>query len=145
MAATAEPLPGLSFFGRARLDADDLSLARAETGINVSNSRWGYGYVRYLRDRSNPNSIDNSGKVENLDLGGEIYVTKNWGVTLYGNRDLVQNGWVIRDIGVVYRDDCTRVDFVYRREDTVLNRLGPSESFSIRLTIATLGEPIYGN
>jgi LPS-assembly protein len=145
VAATAEPLPGVSFFGRARLDADDLSLARAETGINVSNSRWGYGYVRYLRDRSNPNSVDNSGKVENLDLGGELYVTKNWGVTLYGNRDLVQNGWVIRDIGVVYRDDCTRVDFVYRREDTVLNRLGPSESFSIRLTLATLGEPIYGN
>lgn len=145
VAATAEPLPGLSFFGRARLDADDLSLARAETGVNVSNSRWGYGYVRYLRDRSNPNAIDNNGKVENLDLGGEIYLTKHWGVTLYGNRDLIQNGWVIRDLGVVYRDDCTRVDFVYRREDTVLNRLGPSESFSIRLTLATLGEPIYGN
>ncbi|HEY9233470.1 MULTISPECIES: LPS-assembly protein LptD [Phenylobacterium] len=145
VATTAEPMPGLSFFGRARLDGDDLSLARAETGVNVSNSRWGYGYVRYLRDRSNPNAIDNNGKVENLDLGGEIYLTKNWGVTLYGNRDLVQSGWVIRDIGVVYRDDCTRVDFVYRREDTVLNRLGPSESFSIRLTLATLGEPIYGN
>lgn len=145
VAASAEPLPGISFFGRARLDADDFTVARAETGVNVSNARWGYGYVRYLRDRSNPNALDNSGKVENLDLGGELYLTKNWGVSLYGNRDLVQNGWVIRDVGVVYRDDCTRVDFVYRREDTVLNRLGPAESFSIRLTLATLGEPIYGN
>lgn len=144
VAATAEPLPGLSFFGRARLDADDLAVARAETGVNVS-SKWGYGYVRYLRDRSNPNALDDSGKVENLDLGGEVYLSKNWGVTLYGNRDLVQDGWVIRDVGVVYRDDCTRVDFIYRREDTVIGRLGPSESFSIRLTLATLGEPLYGN
>lgn len=144
VAVTAEPLPGLSFFGRARLDEDDFEVARAETGANVT-SRWGYGYVRYLRDRANPNAIDTSGKVENLDLGGEVYLTKNWGLTLYGNRDLVQDGWVIRDVGLVYRDDCTRVDVIYRREDTVIGRLGPSESISVRLTLATLGEPLYGN
>lgn len=144
VSVTAEPLPGLSFFGRARLDSDDFEVARAETGANVS-SRWGYGYVRYLRDRANPNALDTRGRVENLDLGGEVYVTKNWGLSLYGNRDLVQDGWVIRDVGVVYRDECTRLDFIYRREDTVVGRLGPSESFSVRLTLATLGEPIYAN
>jgi LPS-assembly protein len=144
VAASAEPLPGLSVFGRARLDADSLDVARAETGANVS-SKWGYGYVRYLRDRSNPNALAGSTKVENLDLGGEVYLTKNWGLTLYGNRDLQQDAWVIRDLGVVYRDDCARVDFIYRKEDTILGRLGPSESFTIRLTLATLGEPLYGN
>jgi len=144
VAASAEPLPGLSLFGRARLDADSLDVARAETGANVS-SKWGYGYVRYLRDRSNPNALAGSTKVENLDLGGEVYLTRNWGLSLYGNRDLQQDAWVIRDIGVVYRDDCTRIDFIYRKEDTILGRLGPSESFTIRLTLATLGEPLYGN
>jgi LPS-assembly protein len=140
VAASAEPLRGLSFFTRARLDADDYAVARAEAGANVS-SKWGNGYVRYLRDRADPNLR----KVENLDIGGEVYLTKNWGLTAYGNRDLVEKGWVIRDLGVVYRDECTRVDFIYRREDTVLNRLGPSESFTIRLTLATLGEPLYAN
>jgi LPS-assembly protein len=140
VAASAEPIRGLSFFTRARLDADDYAVARAEAGVNVS-SKWGTGYVRYLRDRADPNLR----KVENLDVGGEVYLTKNWGLTAYGNRDMVEQGWVIRDLGVVYRDECTRIDFIYRREDTVLNRLGPSESFTIRLTLATLGEPLYAN
>jgi len=140
VSTTAEPIKGLTFFGRARLDADDYSVARAEAGANVS-SKWGQGSVRYLRDRADPNGQ----KVENLDLGGELYLTKTWGLTAYGNRDLVQKAWVIRDLGVVYRDECTRVDFIYRKEDTVIGRLGPSESFTVRLTLATLGEPLYAN
>lgn len=144
VAATAEPLPGLSIFGRARIDADNYEIQRAETGANVS-TKWGYGYFRYLRDRSSPNAIAGSTTVENLDLGGEVYLTKNWGLTLYGNRDLQQDAWVIRDFGVVYRDECTRIDFIYRKEDVIVGRLGPSESFTVRLTLATLGEPIYGN
>jgi LPS-assembly protein len=31
------------------------------------------------------------------------------------------------------------VDVIYRREDTVIGRLGPSEQISVRLTLATLG------
>lgn len=144
VSASAEPIRGVSIFGRTRLDADDFEVARAEAGANVS-TKYGYGYFRYLRDRSSPNALPGSSRVENFDMGGEIYLTKNWGLSLYGNRDLVQDAWVIRDVGVVYRDECTRVDFIYRREDTVVGRLGPSESFTLRLTLATLGEPIYAN
>ncbi len=50
---------------------------------------------------------------------------------------------MIRDIGVFYRDDCTRVDVIYRKEDTVIGRLGPTSSISVRLTLATLGGPLY--
>ena len=53
--------------------------------------------------------------------------------------------WVVRDVGVVYRDECTRIEVIYRREDTIVGRLGPSESVAVRLTLATLGEPIYAN
>lgn len=139
VAVNAEPLRGVSLFTRARLD-DDLEVARAEMGMNVSN-KWGNGYVRYLRDRANPNND----KVENLDLGGQLKLTKNWGVTAYGNRDLVEDAWVIRDLGVFYTDECTRIDVIYRKEDTLRGRLGPSESITVRLTLATLGEPLYGN
>ncbi len=139
VAVNAEPLRGLSLFTRARLD-DDLDVARAEMGLNVYN-KWGNGYVRYLRDRANPNDD----KVENVDLGGQLKLTKNWGVTAYGNRDIVQDAWVIRDLGVYYTDECTRIDVIYRKEDTLRGRLGPSESITVRLTLATLGEPLYGN
>jgi len=146
VAADAQPMTGVSLFGRARLDSEDLSVHRAEAGVNISN-KWGSGYVRYLTDDSSVNLVNPldplSQKIENLDVGGEVYIGKNWGLSAYGNRDLVQNAWVIRDLGVFYRDDCTRIDVIYRKEDTVIGRLGPTSSISVRLTLATLGGPLY--
>lgn len=140
VAAEAQPIRGLSLFSRVRLDGDSLDVERAEAGANFSFKR-ASGYFRYLRDDANVNGV----KTENLDLGTEIQVSEHWGLSAYGHRDLVQKAWVIRDVGVFYRDECTRVDVIYRREDTVIGRLGPSDSVAIRLTLATLGEPINAN
>jgi LPS-assembly protein len=139
VAADAQPLRGLTVFARARLDNNNLDVHRLEAGVNVYNKR-GNGFVRYLTDDFDINGT----KRENLDLGGEVYVRKNWGVSFYGNRDLAQDAWVIRDLGVFYRDDCLRVDVIYRREDTIIGRLLPSESVSVRLTLATLGGSFNG-
>lgn len=139
LAADAQPIRGLSMFARARLDSDSLDIHRLEAGANAYN-KYGSGFVRYLTDDFDINGE----KRENLDLGGEVYVGKNYGVSFYGNRDLRQNSWVIRDVGVFYRDDCLRVDVIYRREDTIVGRLLPSESVSVRLTLATLGGSFNG-
>ena len=134
VAADAQPMRGVSMFARARLDNDTLDIHRLEAGANVYN-KYGNGFVRYLTDDFDINGT----KRENLDVGGEIYLNKNYGVSIYGNRDLRADSWVIRDYGVFYRDDCLRVDVIYRREDTIIGRLLPSESVSVRLTLATLG------
>ena len=139
VAADAQPLRGLSLFTRARLDSDTLDIHRLEAGVNASN-KYGNGFVRYLIDDFDINGI----KRENLDVGGEIYISKNYGVSVYGNRDLRRDAWVIRDYGVFYRDDCLRLDVIYRREDTIIGRLLPSESVSVRLTLATLGGAFNG-
>ena len=148
VAADARPVSWLSFFARARLDSDDFSLHRAEAGVNAT-SKWANGYVRYLRDDANvlgPTLVGNTiipagSRIENFEVGGDVPIGKNWGLTAYGNRDLIQKAWVIRDLGVFYRDDCTRVDVIYRREDTIIGRLGPRDSIALRLTLATLGSP----
>lgn len=137
VAVEAEPRQGVSLFARTRLDGEDLTVRRAEAGANVSLKR-GSGYFRYLKEETGPGS----GRRENADLGGEIFVTENWGVTAYGNRDIAASAWVIRDLGVVYRDDCTRLDIFYRQEDLQVGRLGSSTSINIRLTLATLGGPL---
>ena len=139
VAADAQPLRGLSLFTRARLDSDTLDIHRLEAGVNASN-KYGNGFVRYLTDNFDINGI----KRENLDVGGEIYIFRNYGVSVYGNRDLKRDAWVIRDYGVFYRDDCLRLDVIYRREDTIIGRLLPSESVSVRLTLATLGGAFNG-
>jgi LPS-assembly protein len=142
VAADAEPIKGLTFFGRARLDATSFAPHRLEAGANIS-TRWGSGFIRYLHnDAGVAGQPDNStgGKAENMDLGGNINATQHWGVSFYGNRDFTTDTWVIRDVGVFYHDDCVRMEVYYRREDTVIGQLGPSNQVGVRLTLATLGK-----
>ena len=137
VAVEAEPVAGVSFFARSRLDGEDLSVRRAEAGANISLRR-GSGYFRYLKEETGPGS----GRRENADLGGEVFFNERWGMSFYGNHDIAASAWVIRDIGLVYRDDCTRLDIIYRQEDLQVGRLGSSTSINLRLTLATLGGPL---
>jgi LPS-assembly protein len=144
IAADAQPWQQLSFFARTRLDSDTFEVHRLEAGADVhqtwSNGAGVTGFIRYLKDDQGINGVP----IKNLDAGADINVTQHWGVSAYGNRDLIQNAWVIRDVGVFYKDDCIRVDVFYRHEDVIIGRLGTSDQLSIRLTLATLGAPFYG-
>jgi LPS-assembly protein len=149
----AQPLTNLSFFARARLDADTFDVRRLETGANF-RSKWVSGYIRYFDQDAEitgitinsvtgqPTNSVAGQRQQNMDVGGEVNVLKNWGLSFYGNHDFIQDAWVTRDIGVFYHDDCIRVDVIYRREDVVIGRLGSSNQVAVRLTLATLGAPI---
>jgi LPS-assembly protein len=139
IAGDAQPMKGLSFFARARLDSETLEVHRLEAGADFSG-KWGSGYIRYLTDDQ---GFDGT-PIKNTDMGADFNITQHWGISVYGNRDLIQNAWVIRDTGVFYKDECIRVDVFYRHEDVIIGRLGPSDQLSIRLTLATLGAPFYG-
>jgi LPS-assembly protein len=73
-----------------------------------------------------------------------VFITRHWGVSVYGVRDLEAGAWRQRDLGLIYQDDCTRVEIVYRHGETFNRTLGPSESVVIRLTLATFGNSRYG-
>ena len=151
--ADAQPIQNVSFFTRARIDADTLELHRFEAGANF-RSKLVSGYVRYFEQDAQSTGLvldTTTGTVtsttigqrqQNMDVGGEVYIRKNWGLSYYGSRDFTQNAWVIRNVGVFYRDDCIRVDVIYVHEDVVIGRLGPTNQVMLRLTLATLGSPI---
>ena len=139
VAADAQPWKGFSVFARTRLDTKTLEVHRLEAGANIA-TKWASGYFRYLSDDQGINGTP----LKNVDIGGDISVTQHWGVSANGNRDLIQHAWVIRDLGVFYKDECIRVDVFYRHEDAIVGRLAPSDQVSVRLTLATLGGPIYG-
>ena len=139
LAGDIQPWKGFSVFARTRLDTDTLAVHRLEAGANIS-SKWASGYVRYLSDDQGINGTP----LKNADIGGDINLTQHWGVSANGNRDLIQHAWVVRDVGVFYKDECIRVDVFYRHEDAIIGRLAPSDEVSVRLTLATLGGPIYG-
>ncbi len=64
-------------------------------------------------------------------------------MVLYGSRDMQRGIWARRDFGVMYQDDCTRIELIYHHEDAFVRLGGPSNSVQLRLTLATLGEQGY--
>ncbi len=130
--ADANPIKGVRLFSRLRLDGGTFAVNRLTAGASFSTAR-AEGYVSYLQEARSPAGA----QVNSLDLHGAFFVTRHWGATSYM---IIDGGaWRRRELGVVYRDDCLRVEVVYRHDETFNGTLGPSTSVLLRLTLATLG------
>ena len=163
-AFTFTPLQGLSFYNRARTDADTWKIHREEAGVNVAVGRSSLS-LRYRYDENGVTQVQCVttatspacrspygglvapgstvvGRVENVDLSGSTYITKHWGLTVYASRDLQSNIWPVAQIGLFYQDDCLRFDVLYTHDETYSTVIGSSDSVTFRLTLATLGATI---
>jgi LPS-assembly protein len=135
-AANATPFKGVNFFTRWRLDSGTLQVNQMETGVDVTTSRFD-GQIRYLQEAQDPDGQP----VRDLDFHGEVFLWKNWGVSAYG---AFESGiWRQSDFGIVYRDQCIRVEILYNRNNTNNGVLGPSQGIGFRLSLATFGNSSY--
>ncbi len=147
VAVSASPLPGLSFYSRSRLDSGDLSVRREEAGLNVSSGRLNLG-AHYIYDEfglvpaSPVNGVftaSNIGKVESADVTAALSLTRHWGVEAIATRDLQLQIWPQAQFGLVYQDECVRLDLLYTHDETYRATIGSSDAVTVRLTLATLG------
>jgi LPS-assembly protein len=143
VAATVTPIRGITAFARTRLDSDTQEIRRLETGLDAFTTR-GYASVRYLKDELDANGL----RQENFEARAELKVTKHFSVTTFGQRDMVQDVWRRRDIGVAYQDDCIRIDVIYQQQDRYAQtaqglRLQPDRTIVFSLSFATLGAAGY--
>ena len=148
LAGAAKPFANLSLWGRARID-DAGNVRRGEAAANWDFDR-ARGFLRYVVDKDaffdnpeQPGYFPTFQEVEDLQVGGEVLVTRNWGVTFDATRDLNNNLWRRSEIGLLYLDECTRIELVYERNETELFGFGRSESVLLRLNLATLGDAGY--
>jgi len=138
VATDATPMKGLNFFTSWRLDSRTYGINRLEAGADFSTSRFD-GQIRYLQEAEDPSGQ----RVKDLDFHGEFFVLKNWGLTAYGAREFTTGVWREQDFGIVYKDQCIRVEIVYRRDNTFNGVLGPSQGIGLRLSLATLSNSVY--
>jgi LPS-assembly protein len=139
VAAAANPLQGVELYGRTLLDYDNLDVRRIELGASFS-TKWVAGYARYLDDRTDP-----LGDRHNLEFATNLYVLENWGFVVGATRDLKTDEWTRSDLGIIYRDECVRVEVVYHHEADSIRLGGSSDSIQLRLILATLADPGYRN
>jgi LPS-assembly protein len=123
---------GLRMFANLRLSSGGLNVNRLESGISFAAPRID-GYIAYLQEPKTPLGV----ALDSVDVRGEAFFTKHWGVSTYA---IVDGGtWRESDFGLVYRDDCIRVEVLYRHDQTFNATLGPTTSVLLRLSLATLG------
>ncbi|HUO12746.1 MAG TPA: LPS assembly protein LptD [Caulobacteraceae bacterium] len=134
----AIPFKNVDIFTRWRLDADTFAIRRLEIGADFTESRFNAS-IRYLEEAEDPDGLP----VKDLDFRAELYVTKHWGLTTTAAREFTTGVWRELDYGVVYRDDCIKVEVVYHNDNTTNGVLGPSHSVEFRLTLATFGNSGY--
>jgi LPS-assembly protein len=145
VSATVTPVRGITAFARTRLDAQTQEIHRIETGVDAYTKR-GFGSIRYLRDEVDANG----NRQENFEARGEIKLTKRFSLTTFGQRDMVEDVWRRRDVGLAYQDECIRIDVIYQQEDRYAQtasgiRLQPDRTIVFRLTLATLGDTGYSS
>jgi LPS-assembly protein len=179
-AVSLTPISGVSLFNRARLDGNDWSVKREEAGVNFGFGRLSasvrYLYEQSGLVQADcttaqlqinltsgvaecpspfggglvPEGSSVIGRVENAEIHGSWFFTKNWGVTANATHDFVgyeTNGkfkpvWPVAQLGLSYQDECMRLDLIYTHDETYSATIGPSNSIAFRLTLNTLGGTI---
>ena len=138
LAANSSPFKGLNFFTRWRLDSKTYGINYMESGVDVTTTNFD-GQIRYIQEREDADGQP----VQDIDFHGEVFFTKNWGLSAYGAREFTTGVWRQADFGIVYRDECIRVEILYTDNDTTNGVLGPSQGVSFRLSLATFGNSDY--
>ena len=155
VAASAQPYPGLSLFTRSRLDRDDFSVEREEAGVNYGTPAFSLG-VRYDLNESGLAQIYPGEAItttlgeavvgqsiitrtEDVSVNGYLFFTKHWGVSANVSRDLQQNVFPVAQLGLIYDNECIRVDVLYTRDETYSSVIGTSNSITFRISLTTLG------
>ena len=150
--AQVKPMSFLTLFYRGRLGGDSWTPERTETGLNVSYDRIS-GFLRYDYNTSGLSYIAEGtganilyktvfGKTEDAQAGGSIFLNRNWGLSLNASRDLRNHIFPMAQIGLIYKDDCIRLDLLYTH-DQIFQGSGvsalTSESVALRLTLVGFG------
>ena len=120
---------------RFRLEDESLELQRLDAGVRAAAGRF-YGSARYF-------SIDevlapgNPSEQLGAEIGAELI--GGWRLQVGLTRDLNSNTNLRQDIRAIYEDDCTFLEIVYSRSETLDRSLGPDEGLQIRIGLRSLG------
>ncbi|HET9159200.1 MAG TPA: LPS assembly protein LptD, partial [Caulobacteraceae bacterium] len=138
IAAEARPFTGVSFYTKARLDDRTLDVHRIEFGADLTTDRLA-GHIRYLREDQDFAGVFR----EDVEVQGDAFLTAHWGVSVNAIDDLATSTWRKKTAGIVYRDECTRLDVIYERNEKPVLGGRSSDSIMVRLSLAINGDARY--
>lgn len=140
--ATFNPSDRMRGWFHATLDGNG-EVRRAEATVDGRWSRRNLASLSYIVDRSNPLDGPENRNYELVQLSANQFIHGNWGIAVTGIADLEQNIITRSEIGLLFDDDCFRIELGWRRDNTRVRPTGPAEGVYIRLNLATFGSSGY--
>jgi len=104
---------------------------------------------RYYRIDSATNDVDPDDNLLDIDtfappeeVSGNVRLklTDKWSVRYAANRDLDRDITRRQELGLMFQDDCTLVEFVYNRNNFDSDIIRDNSGFGIRVSLLTLGD-----
>lgn len=141
--ADFSPSDRIRGWGHATVDSSG-DIRRAEASLDGRWGRRSLASVSYILDRANPVDGPLNRNYEFIQLTGQQFLYGNWGVAVAGIADLEQDVITRSEVGLLFDDDCLRIEIGYRRDNTRVRPTGPSEGLYLRLNLATFGGTGYG-
>jgi len=130
-----------SWTTRLRYDDDDNAFRRIDTGFNYRSkrlsTRWRYYRFDTATRALNP---DQTAPPEEISGNVRLKLNDKWSIRYQANRDLDRDITRRQEVGLMFRDDCTLVEFIYNRNNFNSNAIRDSSGFGIRISLLTLGE-----
>ncbi|KPF73945.1 organic solvent tolerance protein [Brevundimonas sp. AAP58] len=139
-----KPSDRIRSWGHATVDGSG-DVRRAEAAVDGRWGRRNLATVSYILDRSNPLDGPLNRNYEFVQVAAQQFIYGNWGVTVAGIADLERDLITRSEVGLLFDDDCFRIEVGYRRDNTRVRPTGPAEGIFFRLNLATFGGSGYGS
>jgi len=125
---------------RLRYDDDENALRRidADAYANLKDLSANLRYYR-IQGATPATVLNPTAPTEELSGGVRWRVFDNWSTSYRAFYDIDENQIRRQDIGLIFDDDCTRIEVVYTRDRNQRGVVGTSDGVAIRVALATLG------
>lgn len=121
---------------RIRLDDEDFSLNRIDTGLRTNWWRL-RASARYFR-LDEDITATGTGE-EGIQIAGDFRLTDHYYFVYGRQRDILDNRDNRHSFGIAYEDDCSRFQITFERSEAIDRTIGPNDSLKFNFSFKTLG------
>jgi LPS-assembly protein len=131
-----------SLKSRVRFDDDDGEFRTIDTSLRYTGDRIKTNWRYYRINTASPSNSSATLTVPAEEISGNITVklAKNWSTRYSTYYDIDADTARRQELGLIYDDQCTRIELFYNQTRNNIGVVGDNEGFGIRLSLLTLGE-----
>lgn len=125
---------------RVRFDDDDSEFRRIDSTLRYQGKRFQTNWRYYrINNQDDPDAALLTVPAEEVSGAVTVKLNDNWSTRFSTHYDIDADISRRQEVGLIYDDECTRVELFYNRRQNTTGIAGESEGFGIRLSLLTLG------